>query len=142
MNRKDFIKSSCQLCLLGAAGMFSATLLSSCGAAKTAAYRVPVLDGRISVPLAVLEADGSKVIRPQSWDYDIAIHKNEGRYEALLLRCTHMENPLYPSGKGWVCHQHGSVFDAEGRVRKGPAEKSLTRYRTEVEGENLLIYIS
>lgn len=120
--------------------MFSTTLLSSCGPTKTAAYRAPVLDGKISVPLAALEADGSKVVRPAGWDYDVAVHRNGDQYEALLLRCTHMENPLFPSGNGWVCHQHGSLFDADGRVRKGPAEKALYRYRTEVVGENLIIY--
>ncbi|RYD52634.1 MAG: hypothetical protein EOP52_00350 [Sphingobacteriales bacterium] len=139
MNRNQFLNVSCRLCLLGAAGIALPSLLG-CGATKTAAYRVPVLERQMRIPLAALEADGSKIVRPEGWDYDVAVHKTATGYDALLLKCTHMDNPLYASGTGWACHQHGSLFNAEGQVRKGPAEEPLVRYRTEVVSENLIIY--
>ena len=36
---------------------------------------------------------------------------------------------------------HGSEFDANGNVKKGPAEKPLERYYTTIENNNLIIQV-
>lgn len=143
MDRKAFLKTSCTLCLLGAAGLALPVSLTGCGASKDAAAQIPVIDGTVSVPLSRFGTPAQLLtLRPKGWDYDIAVQPAaDGSYTALLLRCTHMDNPLYRTGAGWACSLHGSTFAADGRVRKGPAERALTRYRTEVRGESLLIHV-
>jgi cytochrome b6-f complex iron-sulfur subunit len=43
--------------------------------------------------------------------------------------CTHLAcNVAYQDGKGFACPCHGSVFDEDGRVVKGPAPRPLPRY--------------
>jgi Rieske Fe-S protein len=57
------------------------------------------------------------------------------------LQCTHQENQLTTTGDGYYCSLHGSQFDKNGRVIKGPAEKPLERYKVFVEKENVIIQI-
>jgi len=43
--------------------------------------------------------------------------------------CTHLGcNVAHQEGRGFACPCHGSTFDEEGRVRKGPAAWPLPRY--------------
>jgi len=68
----------------------------------------------------------------------------EGQVQALGLRCTHLGCRLGrdPDG-GFACPCHGSRFDADGAVLRGPAERPLarlpvrqdgTRWRVTIEG--------
>lgn len=73
---------------------------------------------------------------------DIAVQKkDEATYTALLLECTHQENGLTPTGNGYHCNLHGSEFDRDGKVRKGPAELPLEKFTTTIDNDNLLIHL-
>ena len=56
------------------------------------------------------------------------IRDDDGWY-ALLNRCTHLgcQPALDPWSRLLVCPCHGSRFDLQGRVVKGPAERPLPR---------------
>jgi len=83
------------------------------------------------------------VIQPKGMYYNIGLKKEkDGTYTALLLRCTHADNQLTPTGNGFKCTLHGSAFDNEGRVTNGPAERALKRYPTQVESNQIIIQIS
>lgn len=83
----------------------------------------------ITVPANQVKETSLNIIRPEGWQYDIALHKNEdGSYSALLLRCTHMDNQLSQASGGYICHLHGSRFNINGKVTKGPAERSLESF--------------
>ena len=74
--------------------------------------------------------------------YDIAVQKKEDNsFSALLLLCTHQENQLTITNKGYSCALHGSNFDKDGHVLKGPAERPLEHLSTIVSGNNLIIQI-
>jgi len=81
----------------------------------------------ISVPeLLFLKSGDVQIIRPEGWIYDIALQKkDDGKFFALLLRCTHMDNQLSQDSGGYICHLHGSRFNTNGEVIKGPAERNL-----------------
>jgi Rieske Fe-S protein len=140
MQRRQFIQSSCNLCLLAASGYFYSAL-SGCSPAFQV-IKTEVVNDAIQIPLASLSQSNFQIVRPQGWYYDIALEKkNDGSYETLLLQCTHQQNQLVPTNKGYLCNLHGSQFDKEGNVTKGPAENSLKKYNTTIEQDKLIIHL-
>lgn len=141
MERRKFIKASCQLCLLGAAG-YMLPMLSSCGTTKSTVYKADIQDKKITVPLALFATCNLQMVRPKGWFYDIAVQKNEDdTYSALLMKCTHMDNQLVLAGNGFQCNLHGSHFDKTGKVQKGPAEMPLKHFTITKDQTNLTINI-
>lgn len=53
-----------------------------------------------------------------------------GGKEAISLTCTHQGCTVQPQANGeFHCPCHGAVFDAEGKVVKGPAKRDLPRFK-------------
>ena len=142
MERREFIRSSCNVCMLAAAGYFLPKL-AGCSPASFAIFKTDIVDKKVELPLTMFSTSTLQFIRPNGWYYNIAVEKKEDNtYTALLLQCTHQENQLTPNGNnGFTCTLHGSVFDKEGRVRKGPAQDPLVRYTTYVENDHLVIEV-
>lgn len=67
---------------------------------------------------AVIESNGEKVA---------AYKDEEGEVSAMSAVCTHMGCTVgwNKEEKTWDCPCHGSCFDADGKVIKGPAMKDL-----------------
>lgn len=140
MDRRDFIKQSCLACMAVGAGM-AITSLSSC--ASLPVYKTAISNQQIAVPVSLFAQNDFQIIQPEKFYYNIAVRKEQnGTYTALLLRCTHADNPLTPAGNGFKCNLHGSAFDKEGHVTTGPAERDLKRYPTEIINNNIIIHIS
>lgn len=141
MERRDFLLKGCSLCLLGAAGLLLPGL-TGCATSKSSVYKTSVVNKQVIVPLTLFAAGGIQRVRPKGWLYDIAVQKTEeGQYIALLMKCTHMDNPLYANKGGFTCNVHGSVFDQNGHVKKGPASTPLKHFATTVNEDNLIINI-
>jgi len=143
MKRGEFLKLSCNACMLGAAGLVSLTELLSCApAAGSAVFKTALSNGAISVPEAQVPAGKVTIVRAKGVDFDIAVRKVDGdAYEALLLRCTHFSNPLVQAGSGYQCNLHGSEFNSSGQVRKGPAAKPLRSLPCQLSEGNLIIHV-
>ena len=111
--------------------------------AAYAVFKTDIVDKKITMPLTLFATSPVQFVRPKGWYYDIAVQKkDENNYTALLLQCTHQENQLTPAGNnGYTCSLHGSQFDVNGNVRKGPAEKRLEQYATSIQNNNLIIEI-
>ncbi|HVT85002.1 MAG TPA: Rieske (2Fe-2S) protein [Chitinophagaceae bacterium] len=140
MERKEFIRASCNACLLLAAGYLLPTL-AGC-ASGYSVFKTSVVNKQITVPLTMFDKSALQLVRPQGWLYDIAVEKREnGSFAALLLQCTHQENQLKIDGNGFHCSLHGSEFDKNGNVTKGPAERPLHQYKTFVDNDHLIIQI-
>lgn len=142
MERRAFLKSSCNACLLVAAG-YIAPQLAGCSAPGYAIFKTEILNKKISMPVGLFQTNPIQMVRPKGWYYDIAVQqKPDNTYTAILLQCTHQANQLIPAAKnGYTCSLHGSQFDESGLVRKGPASKPLQQYKTSVENNNLIIEI-
>ena len=70
----------------------------------------------------------------------IAVHKNEdGSYTAVLLRCTHKACRPQVFEYSLDCPCHGSQFDFDGTVLKGPAEVNLKSFPITKVGEGNLV---
>ena len=57
------------------------------------------------------------------------VFNTPGGFYAISAVCTHLGcNVNHEAGKGFACPCHGSTFEADGRVRSGPAAWPLPRY--------------
>lgn len=140
MDRRDFVKQSCTLCMAVGAGMVMGSL-SSC--ATLPVYKTTVVNKQVAVPVTLFAQSDFQIIQPKDLYYNIGLRKEaDGAYTALLLRCTHADNQLMPTGNGFKCNLHGSAFDNEGKVTTGPAEHSLKKYPTEVISDQIIIHLS
>lgn len=139
MQRRNFLRSSCNACLLLATG-FLMPALSGCGPS----YQVlstEIKEDRITVPSESFAKGPLVLVRPKGWYYSIALRKKEDNtYTALLLKCTHQDNQLTASSDGFSCSLHGSAYNREGQVTKGPAERALTTYPVTIESNQLIIH--
>ena len=129
------------MCLAVSAGMMIDSL-SSC--ATLPVFKTAVNDKKITVPENLFAETNFQLIQPQGMYYNIGLKKEpDGTYTALLLRCTHADNQLSIAGNsGYICNLHGSQFDKEGHVIKGPAERDLKRYPTQVVQNQIIININ
>lgn len=143
MKRGEFLKFSCTGCLLGAAGVLSMTELLSCApGGGLNIYKSPVANNTVRVPEAQVLDGKLTIVRGKGLEYDVALRRiSAGKYEALLLRCTHFSNPLTVAGKGFYCSLHGSRFDQDGQVVNGPASLPLTQLPCSVAGGDILIHV-
>ena len=141
IERRQFLRSSCNLCLLGISGVLFAQL-PACSPAAFSVVKADITDNKIQLPLELFAKSPFQVVRPNGWYYDIAVtKKSDDTYQALLLQCTHQDNQLTTTGNGYQCSLHGSVFDKEGQVKKGPASKPLDSYSVTIVNEHILISI-
>lgn len=140
MNRKDFIKKTCNICLLGTAAMLTPSLIG-CSPSYTV-FSTEKKNNELQLPLTLFEKNPLQIVRVKGMNYDIAVQKKDNEnYIALLLQCTHADTELTPAQSGYSCSLHGSQFNQDGKVVKGPAEMSLKKYKTTILNNNLIISI-
>jgi Rieske Fe-S protein len=140
MKRRDFLHTSCQTCVLIAAG-WMLPALEGCGPAAYQVLTADVHNDLVTVPADAFLKGPLVVVRPRGWYYSIALRKkDEKTYTALLLKCTHQDNQLTASANGFSCPLHGSAFSPDGQVMKGPAERALAGYPVTIDNNHLLIH--
>ena len=72
----------------------------------------------------------------------ILLHAQSG-FSAISLVCTHLGCSVESKPEGFICPCHGSRFDPQGIVTRGPANKPLRSLRVEVTPDNkLMLYTS
>ena len=100
------------------------------------------MNNSVQVPLNIFDTKPFQVISPKKYAYEVAVEKKQdGTYKALLLKCTHYANQLIPTGNGFTCNAHGSRFDKEGEVLKGPAAQPLKQLQVTINNQNLFIHL-
>jgi Rieske Fe-S protein len=128
------------MCVAMGAGMIALSALSSC--ATLPAYKTAIAGNKVSVPVSLFAQSNFQLIQPKNSYYNIGLKKeSDGTYTALLLKCTHADNQLTATGKGYKCSLHGSAFDSEGQVTNGPAERPLKKYTTQIIQDQIIINI-
>ncbi|HVN14808.1 MAG TPA: Rieske (2Fe-2S) protein [Anaerolineales bacterium] len=68
----------------------------------------------------------------------VLIH-NQAGFSALSLVCTHLGCTVEQKADGFTCPCHGSRYDENGKVLRGPAKKSLPSLRVETSADGHLI---
>ncbi len=118
MDRREFLKAA-PACLA----------LAACATVPT--YRADLRDGYLLVDeaaLSVLWEKGSAVMVSHRAQSAVLLRLGEGQYRALEADCPHQGCRVRPSAQFITCPCHGSTFDIEGRLVRGPAKRSLRQY--------------
>jgi len=68
----------------------------------------------------------------------LLVHDQQG-FTAISTNCTHLGCRLVPGPEGFACPCHGSQFDPQGNVRKGPAVDALESQTLEPDESGHLI---
>lgn len=68
----------------------------------------------------------------------VLIHNAAG-FSALSLVCTHLGCTVEQNPDGFACPCHGSRYDANGTVQRGPAVKPLRHLRIETKADDTLV---
>lgn len=67
------------------------------------------------------------------------VHLGPERYAVLSPICTHLACTVDIGSSGLLCPCHGSLYDREGGVVRGPAMRPLTRYPASVTSDGRLV---
>jgi Rieske Fe-S protein len=142
IQRRTFLKKT---------GATLACVCLACGEALEAAEKnitqYAVEDSKLVIDLGqhpdLKEVGGSETLRADKKKI-IVLHPDEKNYKAFENKCTHMGGQISyrPKDGFMLCALHGSRFDTEGRVVKGPAAKPLTEFRTSLDKDQLTVYLS
>ena len=116
------------------------------GCATAPVYRGTLIRGRITVQREELvrRIENSKVFVMQISELEypiIVVRKGEDNYHALSVRCTHQGCHVRPKGDFLTCPCHGSTYDLEGNVIRGPAKASLQRFEVFVTSNGIDVII-
>ena len=118
------------------------TFLGACASLVT--RTVTPVDGALRLALVqypeLKAAGGSlKVIPKGSTEPIYVLALNDRRYAAVSPICTHLGCTVEIEQARLVCPCHGSTYDREGKVLRGPAEEALASYRTALTSDDVLI---
>ncbi len=146
MHRRNFIKSSCLLCI-GSIGLTS--FLHSCSATKhNTAFSIK--DNKLVIKKAEFtyikknETIQQKfiLVKPEGLQFPIAIYQlKNNNYTAIYLQCSHQGCELNAYETTLVCPCHGAEFSNRGEVTQGPAEVNLKSFSTSQDHENIYIQL-
>jgi len=131
LSRRDFLKTSIRL-LLGVGG-----LLSLGGLVRFLDFK-----GAPESPSEFNLGDPSKYqVDSHTLRADIPamIFNRSGEISAISLTCTHLGCMLEEAGESYSCPCHGSQFDRNGQVLKGPAKNPLRPLRVELQEDHTLV---
>jgi len=124
------------------AGVSVVTLMDACATGKI--VKSEAVNNVISVNVSDFKPESSFVlVRASTLNFDILLHKDsDTSYTALLMQCTHYDNPVFANNKEIFCPSHGSKFDFSGKVLKEPATQNLKHYKTELNTSVISIFLS
>jgi Rieske Fe-S protein len=125
---------------MAGAGILISDLLACSPSSRV--LKLPVSENTVRMPATVFAKEQIQIVRPEGWFYDIAVRKTSANdFEAILLECTHQQNQLIANQSGYMCILHGSRFNLEGQVVKGPAERALKKFATSVDQGQVVIQL-
>lgn len=129
-----------------AAGTAGTALGGLLGCAAALTYPATVVNGQIFLSRSELEqlagANRPVVVKaPNFPDPVLLIPVDEKTFRAVSARCTHLGCHVRSAKNFLVCPCHGSTFDLEGEVVRGPAQRALTTYPVEINGDRIKIIL-
>ena len=135
MKRKTFLKR-CAVLTAGVACMDLA--LIGCASLPYVDYAMD--EGRAVVKKTDFDEKGFVLLEVASLPAPVYVRQVEpDAYAAVLLRCTHRGCTVQPAGDRLECPCHGSRYNTNGEVIKGPAPRNLRPYPVTADAEHIRI---
>jgi cytochrome b6-f complex iron-sulfur subunit len=91
---------------------------------------------KVKVQLPDTLADGEPFVPPGR---SMAVFRQAGQVYAISTVCTHLGCIVKASADGFACPCHGSQFESDGTVRRGPAPRPLDWLAVTVSGSSLIV---
>ena len=131
ISRRDFLKLSLDgLLALGG-------LLGLAGLIRFFSYKTePPKPTEFDLGLAENYQPGSRTTFPE---IPAVLIRESGNFTALSLVCTHLGCTVAVQPDGFSCPCHGSLYNMNGSVTKGPATSALKSLRIEKSPEGNLV---
>ena len=125
-----------------AGAVLSITGLGACASLVT--RTITPVDGALRLALVhypELSAEGGslKVVPKGTADPIYVLALGQRRFAAVSPICTHLGCTVEIEQARLVCPCHGSTYDREGTVLRGPAEAALASYRVALTSEDVLV---
>lgn len=119
--------------LIGAALGPLAAPLAGCGKAGQAPAAPPPTSGKALAPIADIGVGEATIV-----DGTLVTQPSPGVFKGFVARCTHAGCALAVKDGGIECPCHGSKFDLNGAVARGPATRPLTARPVGVRGTEIV----
>lgn len=129
--RRDFLGLAAIWTMLGA-GLFA--LLGMLRLPQAAVIPEPSKKFRVDLPDNL--KPGEPYFPPGR---NVSIFRDATGVYAISRICTHLGCVVKDATEGFTCPCHGSEFEADGSVRKGPAPKALPWLAVKVDGSNVIV---
>ncbi len=142
MTRRKFLIESGEIVLASGLSVYG---LSGC--ATMSVYHGVVENGRIVVDTAVYpelsESGGGILVDSDGAAGPILLINIDGTaFRALSAICTHLGCRVRTSGNFLRCPCHGSTYDLDGKVVRGPAPRALRIFETRVNNSFVDIIVA
>jgi Rieske Fe-S protein len=148
MKRRDFLSKACLMCGSVAVGAVAVTSLESCKTTEASAGSgaapagLQVVNNMVRIPVSEMASSRLKTFKVKGLSKELLVVKNgEKEYKAYLMRCPHAGGTVKAEANDLVCALHGSRFDLNGNVTKGPSKEGLPAYPVKMDGADLLISV-
>ena len=115
--------ATCGIGLLTACGSEDPAPTTSGGSSGVRAALVRLDEVAVGEAVEATDAEGGKVL---------VSRLSEDEVVAFSAVCPHQGCTVAPDGEQLACPCHGSQFELDGSLKRGPAEKGLTPYEVEV----------
>jgi Rieske Fe-S protein len=124
------------------ASLAALPLFAAC--ASVLVRQVPLTNGRVELPLTqypeLNEAGAALQILPEGESQPLLVLVGvDGTHTVLSTECTHRSCTVEAQTDRIVCPCHGSTYDRKGAVLRGPAERPLRRYRSQLTSDGVLL---
>ncbi len=137
MDRRTFMRTAATGCSLS-----TWWALSACASVPT--LHPTVEAGRVRVARvdvqAAFGAGSALLLQSDTLPESIYVLRDDNdTYTAVGATCTHLGCQVRPANNFLRCPCHGSSFNFDGGVVRGPATQPLPRYRLDLVGEHIVI---
>jgi Rieske Fe-S protein len=138
MNRRNFIQTSG----LGTCALLGGIGILSGGCSTLPMVRVKPEANELKVLISQFAEGNNLLVRTADLEFDILLNRESPLvYRAILMQCSHQNQPLTFSSGQIYCPSHGSTFSLEGKVVKAPATNDLKTYTTRISSDNQFVII-
>ena len=132
-SRRDFLKL-CTSYLLGATGILAAGAML-----RFLNYDVePAPKREFNIGPPSQYGENSRTLLKE---VPAVLVRSKSGFTAISLICTHLGCTVEEQSDGFACPCHGSRYDSQGQVLRGPAARALRKLRVETDKDgNLILY--